>query len=645
MSGSRVRPVSLALIALALLASSGLTGARACEPGVDGCLPTAEECASGDFDGVHVGSPLPLAAVCITDDGTILLYAAGDATQPCGTVVVADQTIAGSYGQDPNGCLAGIPHGSSWHEEYLTSADGTRLHANVYRPAGLAPDIRTPVLLGVGPYFGTGRSLYVGWSPASDGPAMSGYLVAMYEEAIARGYTVVNVSLRGYGGSGGCTDLGGLGEQADSVAAIEWAANQPWSNGRVATYGLSYEGWTQVMALAHDVPGHMAAVILSPVIDLYSSQFVNGVQPSRYNWALGWFYAQYDLTPPSALSDPQQHIEAIGGTASDPACHAENMIETQNPDPHTTYWRDRDLIDRAATSDVPTFWVHGFLDLNTIANQFLPVWEHLAGPKRAWFGQFPHVAPADLPRSGYQAEVWRWLECHIDELPTACEDIVNDPPIAIQEAAGGWRAESSWPPHDAVDRSLTVLPGSYTDAPGNDAEPGQGSPIFTARGLLVNRPFDFPHGVGSWTISEPLDAEAHVSGVASLVVDVVTEVDGTTLIAMLYDIDEQNQATLISRGAHALRGSGSYALEFFPQDRRLAPGHRLGLLLSGADDTYFFPGRTGTTVQITGGTLAIPLLSTTRTGSIQGEPGPWVERGSFGVPAEIIAERTSGSIN
>ena len=49
-----------------------------------------------------------------------------------------------------------------------------------------------------------------------------------------RGYTFVMVDLRGFGGSSGCLDWGGPGEQADVVEAVKWAASQPWSTGTSA---------------------------------------------------------------------------------------------------------------------------------------------------------------------------------------------------------------------------------------------------------------------------------------------------------------------------------------------------------------------------------------------------------------------------
>ena len=77
-----------------------------------------------------------------------------------------------------------------------------------------------------------------------------------------RGYTYVLVDLRGFGASGGCWDFGGAGEQADAKAAVEWAASQPWSNGRVGMVGNSYPAFAGLMALAGR-PRGLKAVALS----------------------------------------------------------------------------------------------------------------------------------------------------------------------------------------------------------------------------------------------------------------------------------------------------------------------------------------------------------------------------------------------
>src|SRR3954453_1773011 len=59
------------------------------------------------------------------------------------------------------------PKGSTWFETYIDEPDGTQLHADVLRPAGLPKDARTPVILSIGPYFNhSGQTGPVG--PAED---------------------------------------------------------------------------------------------------------------------------------------------------------------------------------------------------------------------------------------------------------------------------------------------------------------------------------------------------------------------------------------------------------------------------------------------------------------------------------------------
>jgi hypothetical protein len=57
---------------------------------------------------------------------------------------------------------------------------------------------------------------------------------------VPKGYAVVNVDLRGFGTFDGAGTFLSDQEAADYAAAIEWAAVQPWSNGRVGLNGVSY---------------------------------------------------------------------------------------------------------------------------------------------------------------------------------------------------------------------------------------------------------------------------------------------------------------------------------------------------------------------------------------------------------------------
>ena len=117
------------------------------------------------------------------------------------------------------------PPGSEWHETYITEPDGTSLHADVLRPKGLAAGAKTPVILSIGPYFNhsgqtgpAGPAENTPYTPAgSAGPSARFFDFVNGAKLMDRGYTYVMVDLRGFGGSSGCLDWVGPGEQAGKL--------------------------------------------------------------------------------------------------------------------------------------------------------------------------------------------------------------------------------------------------------------------------------------------------------------------------------------------------------------------------------------------------------------------------------------------
>ena len=181
-------------------------------------------------------------------------------------------------------------------EAYITSGDGTQLQAFVYRPRGTARP--TPVILSVTPYAGTGgNTVDQNYDLFGDPrPAPGDFATTM----LAKGYSYVVVSLRGYGGSGGCFDLGGAGEQADVKASIRWAASQPWSSGKVGMIGHSYEGLTGLMGLASREPALAAVVTTSPPAG-YHNYFSHGLRETVSGQGFAPVYAASDLNPPEPV--------------------------------------------------------------------------------------------------------------------------------------------------------------------------------------------------------------------------------------------------------------------------------------------------------------------------------------------------------
>jgi len=118
--------------------------------------------------------------------------------------------------------------------------DGVKLRADIWRPR---TGSRFPTLVYRTPYGKT--DAYGSYSTA--------------RKAVARGYAVVLQDVRGRYASGG-EFLAYQQEGRDGYDTIEWAARQPWSNGSVGTFGLSYPGAVQWLAAIESPPSLKAMV-------------------------------------------------------------------------------------------------------------------------------------------------------------------------------------------------------------------------------------------------------------------------------------------------------------------------------------------------------------------------------------------------
>ncbi len=120
--------------------------------------------------------------------------------------------------------------------------DGVRLSTDLYHPVGATGKL--PVVLMRTPYNKNGYHGRPNQFPAIF--AGQGYVVAVQDT-------------RGRFESEGRFVVQG-GDQEDGYDTVEWLAAQPWSNGKVGTYGCSYGGDTQIM-MARTRPPHLAAQI------------------------------------------------------------------------------------------------------------------------------------------------------------------------------------------------------------------------------------------------------------------------------------------------------------------------------------------------------------------------------------------------
>lgn len=509
--------------------------------------------------------------------------------------------------------------GYQYREEYITAPDGTRLHADVLRPVGIADDVRTPVIMTVSPY--RAHMAYLSQPRAEGGPSTENLQTDLFLNA---GYTYVIVDLRGFGGSSGCPDFGGPKERSDVKTAVEWAASQPWSTGRVGLQGVSYEAWTGLMGLVTKPAGLAAVVAFAPVVDPYSYLYMQGIawkfsgKPVTESGVRPGDFAGFEhlliASTPGHWADSAEY--QANASTIDESCYRPYLAETGNHDPSTAFWQERDLVEQVRGSTIPTFLGQGFVDYNTRANRVFDVLNALGpGDHKAWVGQWGHRnCHEKCGTPFFDTEMLAFFDKHVAQRDVT----VPGPRITVGQFDGKWRGEQQWPPSDSRPVTVDLRGGAYTD-----------------RGLVPGTDRDV------WTISQPLDQDQHLSGFANATLNLEGSPDATVTVE-LYDIAPDGKATVITRGIAPVSATANVKL--LAQDWPIVAGHRIGVRITDVIDDVWAHSPTFTRVTLTGGQVRLPLLDTVRNPDIPGgltEGIPkWRAEKTIPLPTDLVNNAT-----
>jgi len=233
--------------------------------------------------------------------------------------------------------------------------DGVTLYADVYRPVDPG---RFPVLIVRTPY-----------GKQRDG---------IHESLIGfaqRGYAVVAEDVRGRFESDGKWDPFRY-EAQDGYDTIEWAARQPWSNGKVGMHGGSYLGNVQWQAAAQTPPSLVAIFPAVASTSLYHNTWFHG-GAFKLGLAVGWgvvrnprrvMYPQYWHTERYAPEEwrydnvfwklPLKTIDLESSNQIVP--HFRDWIRRQSYD---DYWKAISVEEHFARVKVPAHVHGGWFDL------------------------------------------------------------------------------------------------------------------------------------------------------------------------------------------------------------------------------------------------------------------------------------------
>jgi putative CocE/NonD family hydrolase len=154
--------------------------------------------------------------------------------------------------------------GWSTRSLHISMRDGVQLAAEVLLPQGLEPEARIPALVSQTRYW-RAQELRAPFKWFLEPSSRDAYVKDLLPFFTGHGYALVLVDVRGTGASYGEWPHPWPDASTHDVHDLaEWIVSQPWSNGRIGGYGVSYLGTTaELMA----VPGHPAIRAVAPMFN------------------------------------------------------------------------------------------------------------------------------------------------------------------------------------------------------------------------------------------------------------------------------------------------------------------------------------------------------------------------------------------
>jgi len=171
---------------------------------------------------------------------------------------------------------------------YLPMRDGVKIAVDLCLPNRVQPGARLPTILHQTRYW---RAIDFRW-PVGLFTGLNMYDMLKIRPAfLDHGYAWISVDVRGSGASFGYQTGPYPPESVEDVREIAgWIVDQPWSNGKIGAYGISFDGFAAISALRARHPAIVACAPTYTVFDLFPDiAGIGGVPFSWFHrtWGLG----------------------------------------------------------------------------------------------------------------------------------------------------------------------------------------------------------------------------------------------------------------------------------------------------------------------------------------------------------------------
>lgn len=345
----------------------------------------------------------------------------------------------GFAAEAPSPAAYGVRIETGW----IPMKDGVRLAVTLYMPDGAKPGERFPGLLEYLPYR------------KDDATAARDYPIHSY--FARRGYVTARVDIRGFGASEGVpTDREySEQEQIDGEQVISWLAHQPWSNGSVGMFGISWGGFNSLqMAMRH--PPELKAIL---AVDATAELFHDDVHYIDGMAHIDEFELNMDMAPGMTGAPDYTLDERILGPRFDAPPWSLLYLKHQHDN---SFWRSQ--VRPYSEIKIPCFLIGGLLD--GYRDSIPDMLELTKAPVKAIIGPWNHTFPHDAvpgPQIEWRDQAVRWWDYWLKGrdtgvLPDAKLTIYmqhwHPPDPKLTNVPGEWLQEDGWPPREAHETIL-----------------------------------------------------------------------------------------------------------------------------------------------------------------------------------------------
>jgi predicted acyl esterase len=438
--------------------------------------------------------------------------------------------------------------------QMIPMRDGVRLSAFIYTPPGNGP---WPVLLeqryANGNDAGT-QKYFARIANAGFVTVLANFRGSQKSEGVWRGYRSL-----------------GWGERQDGYDLVEWLAAQPWSTGKVGSFGSSQGGFAQNFLAVAQPPHLVAQYMIDTGLSLFHEGYRIGgaARPERF--------------------------KSMDKVARVPEHNRELMAEWFRHPDYDSYWADEDCTRFFDKMNVPCFTIGSWYDFMCIGSIDSYIGrQHRGGPhsrgsQQLLIGPWLHGRNKETNKTGeltypenakfaMESHMVRWfdhylkgVDNHVTEEPTVRYYVMG----AVDEpgAPGNeWRTAADWPipasptpwyPH--ADGTLTTsAPQSANATITWQADPHHPASIPTTAfpGAKDARDFEKQPNVRTFT-SEVLSEPIEWTGLVQADLFVSSDAKDTDVIVRVSDVYPDGRSILIMDYIRRARYREGYDREVF----------------------------------------------------------------------------------